>query len=257
MSEMVLRDKIAIVTGASSGIGRATALRFAKEGAAVALVARSEASIVAMAEDLKAQGGRAMAVAGDLADPAFSQRVVEATVKQFGGIDCLVNSAGSISAGSIKDTTFADWNALMTLNLHAVFLLMQACVPHLVERKGNVVNVSSVTGLRSFPGRLGYCVSKAALDQLTRCAALELAPDGVRVNAVNPGVVVTNLQRSSGMDEASYAQWLKNSTPAHPLGRVGSADEVAELILFLASSKAAWITGVTYSIDGGRAQTCQ
>jgi NAD(P)-dependent dehydrogenase (short-subunit alcohol dehydrogenase family) len=257
MSEMVLKGKIAIVTGASSGIGKATAVRFAREGATVVLVARSEVSIQSLANELQEKGCRAMAVAGDLSDPAFPQQVVDAAVKEFGRVDCLVNSAGIISTGSIKDTSFADWNALMTLNLNSVFLLTQACVPHLVASKGSIVNVSSVTGLRSFPGRLGYCVSKAAVDQLTRCAALELAADGVRVNAVNPGVVVTNLQRQSGMDEASYAQWLDKSAPAHPLGRVGTADEVAELILFLASTKAGWITGVTYSIDGGRAQTCQ
>jgi len=248
---------VAIITGASSGIGKATAQRFAREGAAVVLVARSAAAIEALAEEINAAGGRALAVAADVALPEAPARIVAAAVQQFGGIDCLVNAAGGITAGSIKDTPYADWQALMQLNLDAVFLLMQACVPELVKSRGNIVNVSSVTGLRSFPGRLGYCVSKAAVDQLTRCAALELAGDGVRVNAINPGVVVTNLQRSSGMDEAEYAAWLEQTVPAHPLGRAGTVEEMAELILFLASEKAAWITGVTYSIDGGRAQTCK
>lgn len=197
-----------------------------------------------------------MAVAGDLTNPEFSQRVVDATIKQFGGIDCLVNSAGIYSSGSIKDTSFVDWNDLMNVNLHAVFLMMQVCMPHLVNSKGNIVNVSSLTGRRSFPGRIGYCVSKAAVDQLTCCAALEMAPEGVRVNAVNPGLVVTNLQRNSGMDESDYTEMLAKSIPLHPLGRVGEVEEIAELILFLASSKAGWITGVTCPIDGGRAQTC-
>ncbi|MCK5077355.1 MAG: SDR family oxidoreductase, partial [Calditrichia bacterium] len=132
----------------------------------------------------------------------------------------------------------------------------QLCLPSIIERKGNIVNVSSVTGVRAFPGILSYCSSKAALDQMTHCMALELAEDEVRVNAVNPGVTITNLHKNSGMDEKTYAAFLENSKKSHPLGRPGEAKEVAELILFLASEKASWITGVTYSIDGGRAQTC-
>ena len=145
---------------------------------------------------------------------------------------------------------------MMDINLTSVYRLMQMALPSITERRGNIVNVSSVTGLRAFPGVLAYCVSKAGVDQLTRCAALELASKGVRVNAVNPGVVMTNLHRNSGMDEAAYSKFLEHSKETHPLGRVGSPEEVAELILYLASDKASWITGVTYNIDGGRAQTC-
>jgi NAD(P)-dependent dehydrogenase (short-subunit alcohol dehydrogenase family) len=116
--------------------------------------------------------------------------------------------------------------------------------------------VSSVTGLRAFPNVLAYCVSKAAVDQFTRCAALELAPKGVRVNAVNPGVVRTNLHLNSGLSEDAYAAFVERSKTTHPLGRIGDPDEIADLILFLAPSKAGWITGGTYSIDGGRTQTC-
>ena len=144
----------------------------------------------------------------------------------------------------------------MNINLRAVFYLMNRCVPHLEKTKGNIVNVSSVTGPRAFPNVLAYCVSKAGIDQLTRCAALELAPKGVRVNAVNPGVVVTNLHKRSGMDSEKYKEFLEHSKTTHPLGRAGEAKEVAELIYFLASKKADWITGATYEIDGGRAQTC-
>jgi NAD(P)-dependent dehydrogenase (short-subunit alcohol dehydrogenase family) len=126
----------------------------------------------------------------------------------------------------------------------------------LEKTKGNIVNVSSVTGTRAFPGVLAYCVSKAGIDQLTRCAALELAPRGVRVNAVNPGVVVTNLHKRGGMDPDAYDKFLANAANTHPLGRAGQPEEVAELIYFLASEKAAWITGATYAIDGGRAETC-
>jgi NAD(P)-dependent dehydrogenase (short-subunit alcohol dehydrogenase family) len=133
---------------------------------------------------------------------------------------------------------------------------MRAALPHLVARKGSVVNVSSVNGLRSFPGVLAYCVSKAAVDQLTRCAALEMAPLGVRVNAVNPGVTVTNLHRRSGMDEAQYAAFLERSKTTHPLGRPGRPEDVASLVLFLASDRASWMTGETIPVDGGRHLTC-
>jgi NAD(P)-dependent dehydrogenase (short-subunit alcohol dehydrogenase family) len=126
----------------------------------------------------------------------------------------------------------------------------------LEQTKGNIVNVSSVTGPRAFPNVLAYCVSKAAVDQLTRCSALELAPKGVRVNAVNPGVVVTNIHKRGGMADEAYEKFLEHSKTTHPLGRVGKPEEIADLIFFLASDKASWITGATYEIDGGRAQTC-
>ena len=143
----------------------------------------------------------------------------------------------------------------MDVNVRAAFQLMQKALPSLIERRGNIVNVSSVTGLRAFPGVLAYCVSKAALDQLTRCASLELAAKGVRVNAVNPGVVVTEIHKR-GMSEEAYAGFLEHSKQTHPLGRTGRPEEIAALVLFLASDEASWITGATYSIDGGRAQTC-
>jgi NAD(P)-dependent dehydrogenase (short-subunit alcohol dehydrogenase family) len=156
----------------------------------------------------------------------------------------------------VESTTDEAWDTMMDINARAPFRLMRAAMPALTASKGSVVNVSSVTGLRSFPGVLAYCVSKSAIDQLTRCAALEMASKGVRINAVNPGVVVSNLHRRGGMNEESYAAFLTRSRETHPLGRPGEATEIADLIFFLASDGAQWITGETISIDGGRHLTC-
>jgi NAD(P)-dependent dehydrogenase (short-subunit alcohol dehydrogenase family) len=256
MAEKLLDGRAALVTGATSGIGRATALRFAGEGARVALVARSAEALKEVAGEIKARGGEAFEISADVMNESDAGRAVSETVGRLGGLDVLVSAAGIISNGTVETTTLADWDTMMNVNLRSVFHLMQLSAPHLEKRPGNVVNVSSVTGLRAFPGVLAYCVSKAGVDQLTRCAALELAPKGVRVNAVNPGVVVTEIHRRGGMNEENYAAFLERSKTTHPIGRVGRPEEVAELILYLASDRAAWITGATYSIDGGRAQTC-
>ena len=181
---------------------------------------------------------------------------MEKTVNRFTRLDVLVNAAGIIGSGTVENTTLDDWDTMMDINLRSIFRLMQLAVPHLEKTKGAIVNVSSVTGLRAFPGVLAYCVSKAGVDQLTRCAALELAPKGIRVNAVNPGVVRTNLHKRSGMDDAAYARFVEHSKTTHPLGRIGEPEEVAELIVFLSGFRSEWITGTTISIDGGRGQTC-
>jgi NAD(P)-dependent dehydrogenase (short-subunit alcohol dehydrogenase family) len=167
-----------------------------------------------------------------------------------------VQAAGVIASGGVEGTTDAAWDAMFGVNVRAPFRLLREAAPHLIDARGAVVNVSSVTGLRAFPGLASYCASKAALDHLTRAAALDLAPKGVRVNAVNPGVVVTNLHRRGGMDEARYAVFLEHAKETHPLGRPGTADEVADLIAFLLSEKSGWITGETIAIDGGRHLTC-
>ena len=251
-----MNKKVAIITGASSGIGRATVQVFSANGFQVVAVGRNEKELGLLRQETQTSTGSVKIHLADIRETSQVERLVIETVEHFGQIDVLVNAAGIIANGTIEDTTLDDWDKMMNINLRSVFYLMKICVPHLEKTKGNVVNVSSVAGTRSFPNVLAYCVSKAALDQLTRCSALELAPKEIRVNAVNPGVVVTNLHKRSGMDDEGYEKFLENSKNTHPIGRVGKPEEIADLIYYLASEKAAWITGATYEIDGGRAQTC-
>jgi len=247
---------VAIITGASSGIGRATAGRFAREGYAVVAVGRQADALAAVVADITAGGGVAEAVTADVTAAEAPAQIVGRAVDRFGGIDALVNAAGIIASGTVETTTDEAWDGMFDINVRAPFRLMREATAHLAERRGAIVNVSSVTGLRAFPGVLAYCASKAALDHLTRAAALELAPKGVRVNAVNPGVVVSNLHRRGGMGAEQYAAFLERSKETHPLGRPGQPEEIAELIVFLATGRSGWITGDTIAIDGGRHQTC-
>jgi len=248
--------RVAIVTGASSGIGKATALRLAADGLCVVAVGRDRAALDAVCGEIRAGSGQAETVVMDVTSADGPAAIVAAARERRGRIDVLVNAAGIIASAGVRETTDEAFDTMMTLNVRASFRLMREASAALVETKGTIVNLSSVAGTRAFPGLLSYCVSKAAVDQLTRCAALDLAASGVRVNAVNPGVVVTNLHRRGGMDESRYAAFLEHSKTTHPLGRPGTADEVAELIAFLASPASGWITGETISIDGGRHLTC-
>jgi len=245
-----------VITGASSGIGRATAIRFGRAGAAILAVARDAGALAEVADAVQREGGRSSILSADVTESAAPAKIVAAALQQLGGLTTLVNAAGIIGSGTIEATTDEQWDTMMDINSRAPFRLMRAAMPALIQSKGSVVNVSSVTGLRSFPGVLAYCVSKSAIDQLTRCAALEVAAKGVRINAVNPGVVISNLHRRGGMDEEKYTAFLEHSKATHPIGRPGEPNEIAELIFFLASPNAAWITGETISIDGGRHLTC-
>ena len=246
----------AIVTGATSGIGRATTRRLTREGWAVLAVGRNAGALEDVVREVAEHGGRCEPIEGDITAPDAPARIVAAALQAFGELHALVNAAGIIGSGTVETTDIEEGDAMMSVNVRAPLCLMQAAIPALADTRGSIVNVSSVAGLRAFPNLLVYCVSKAALDQLTRCAALDLAPKGIRVNAVNPGVVVTNLHRRSGMSEGAYAAFLEHSKTTHPLGRAGEPDEIADLIYYLASERAGWITGETISIDGGRHLTC-
>ncbi|XP_061623372.1 3-oxoacyl-[acyl-carrier-protein] reductase FabG [Phyllopteryx taeniolatus] len=253
-----LKGKVTLITGASSGIGAGTSVLFAKLGALLALNGRDVESLKKVAKECKGCGGGAepLLVPGDLTDKDTVKRTVEEVIARFGRLDVLVNSAGILAMGGIETSDLATYDRVMNINVRSVYHLTQLCVPHLVETKGSIVNVSSVNGQRSFPGVLAYCMSKSAIDQFTRCVALELASKQVRVNSVCPGVIVTDVHKRAGLDEEQYAKFLEKCKQTHALGRPGEVDEVAHSIAFLASDAASFITGVNLPIDGGRHAMC-
>ncbi|XP_004072104.1 uncharacterized protein LOC101161976 [Oryzias latipes] len=253
-----LKGKVALITGASSGIGAGTSVLFAQLGALLALNGRDVENLTKVAQKctLQCGGAEPLLVPGDLTDEETVRKTVEQTLAHFGRLDVLVNSAGILAMGSIETSDLAQYDKVMDVNVRSVYHLTQLCVPHLVQTKGSIVNVSSVNGQRSFPGVLAYCMSKSAIDQFTRCIALELAPKQVRVNSVCPGVIVTEVHKRAGLDDEQYAKFLARCKETHALGRPGEVEEVAQSIAFLASDAASFITGVNLPIDGGRHAMC-
>lgn len=193
---------------------------------------------------------------GDLTVEKDVESLLVATLNKFNRLDVLVNNAGVIEYGTIETTSMEQYDRVMNANMRSVYHLIMRAVPHLVINKGNIVNVSSVNGIRAFQNVLAYCVSKAALDQMTRCTALELASKGVRVNSVNPGVVDTGLHVRGGLAQEQLGNFLEHSKTTHALGRTGEVDEVAATIAFLASDSASFITGASIPVDGGRHAMC-
>lgn len=247
--------RVALVTGATSGIGRELAVAFARAGAAVAITGRRAALLDETAADVRALGGKVITVAGDQRDEAHAAEAVRRTVAELGGLHVLVNNAGVIGSGPLETTTTEAWDRIFDTDVKGPFFFCRAAIPHLKGQPGaNVVNIGSVAGVRPYANLAPYVAAKAALDKLTECLALEWAPFGVRVNSVNPGVVVTNLHKA-GNAVPDYDAFLERSKQTHPLGFVGATSDVVDAVLFLASDKSRWVTGVHHLVDGGRSLT--
>jgi NAD(P)-dependent dehydrogenase (short-subunit alcohol dehydrogenase family) len=246
-----LGGKVAFVTGAGTGIGAATARRFAAEGATVVLCARNATRLEAVAAEIAAARGRAFVHACDVGDFDALVRALEATAERHGRLDVLVNNAMFGGMGALAELPLADWQRNFRINSDAVFVATQAAFRLMPKNGGgSIVNISSICGIRAVGYTAGYSASKAAMIQLSAVAAIEGAPLGIRVNTVIPGAVDTEAMRASYGGNDAWAQAVAAAIPA---GRNGRPDELASAILFLASDESSYVTGACLNVDGGKA----
>jgi 2-deoxy-D-gluconate 3-dehydrogenase len=235
------------VTGASRGIGRAIALALAGAGADVALTARSQDALSSAAAEIEAMGRAAVAIPADVTDPAQVEAGIERTIRELGGLEIVVNNAGGTRFVTPLVTLRQEgWDKVLRLNLTSAFFVVKAAGPHLLARgRGSVINIASVAGIRGAPALSFYAAAKGGLLQLTTSLAREWAGSGVRVNAISPGYIETDLARAGDDD------FMESTLPDIPMGRWGRAEEVAGVAVFLASDAASYITGANVVVDGG------
>jgi len=254
-----LEGKVAIVTGAGSGLGKAAAIRFACEGAGVGCVDIVPESAAATAAAISGDGRRALAVTADVSRPEDAERMTQETADAFGPIDILYANAGIAGIGDAMSMAPETWDRVIAVNLTGVWLSDKYVLPYMVERgRGSIINQASIGGLIGVPGIAPYAAAKGGIIGLTKQMAVEFGPHNVRVNAVCPGTVPTPLVTATyeeragiGGAGATVAEGLAAATERYPIGRLGTADEIASLALFLASDEASWITGGVFVVDGG------
>jgi len=249
---MRFQDKVVVITGAGTGMGRATALRFAREGARVVVVDWKAENGKETVNQIQARQGKAVLVVADVSQSEGARHIAQEAVSAFGGIDILCNNAGILYYGTVVDTPEEDWDRVLDINLKGIYLCSKYCIPEMIRRGGGaIINTASVHGLATQKEMAAYAASKGGVIALTRNMALDYAPYGVRVNCVCPGTIDTPMLDYALQLEPDPVTARKEFEAMHPLGRVGRPEEVAELILFLASDQASFITGAPYLIDGG------
>ncbi|HUJ41357.1 MAG TPA: glucose 1-dehydrogenase [Candidatus Acidoferrales bacterium] len=246
-----LAGKIAVVTGAASGIGRAIALRFTVEGAAVVLADVNEAAGTAAAAEAAREHGRARYAHTDVTRAEDCEAAVRAAQEWYGGLDVLVNCAGIIRRATVTELSEADWDLVMEVNAKSVFLMSRAAMPALAGARGGIVNIASGWGLAAGPRAAAYCASKAAVVLLTKAMAIDHGPQGVRVNCICPGDTDTPMLRSEARQIGQPDAEFLAEAARRPLGRIGRPEEIADAAVFLASDAAQFITGTALVVDGG------
>ena len=244
-----LDGKVALITGGGTGIGAACARVFAQEGAAVVITGRRKDVLETVVKEIEQKKGRAVAVAGSVTDETHARSAVAQAVRAFGKLDVLVNNAGVVVFGkALHETDEATWNDMLAVNLTGAYRMIKAAVPEMTRAgAGAIVNVSSIASLVGIPMLAAYSAAKGGLDALTRCVAMDYAAQKIRCNSVCPGLVDTPMASGLINNPEALAQLLT----AYPLGRPGTPEEVAMLILYLASDESAWVTGSIFPIDGG------
>ncbi|KAK6195165.1 hypothetical protein SNE40_000645 [Patella caerulea] len=251
-----LKDKVVIITGASSGIGEGTAVMFAQYGSRVVLSGRSSENLERVAGRCREVGltdHQILVLQGDLANDDVRKKLIDETIKKYGQLDVLVNNAGVCHLVDTTKTTPEYYDDMMNTNTRAPFFLTQYAIPYLKQSKGNIINVSSQFSEMAVPQMYGvYCMTKAAMDMFTKCLSLELGPFGIRVNSVNPGSVASNLEKRgpTALSEETYNYFLSLEKQRHPIGRVGTAEDIAWGIVFLACDRSSFISGERMFIDG-------
>jgi NAD(P)-dependent dehydrogenase (short-subunit alcohol dehydrogenase family) len=252
VAESEFEGRVAVITGAAMGIGRACAEAFARGGASVVIADVNEEIGRQTTAAITAAGGKAIFVAADVALMADMEAMAKAALTAFGSIDILVNNAARAIGGRVDETDEVTWNAVMDVNLSGVWRGMRVCVPEMIRRKrGVVINISSVQSLVGFTGWAAYAAAKGGINALTQQSAVDLAPFGIRVNAVAPGTIMTPLNQKIFETIDDPQKLIDTWNKAHPLGRFGEAHEVADAVTFLASDRASFITGEILRVDGG------
>jgi NAD(P)-dependent dehydrogenase (short-subunit alcohol dehydrogenase family) len=245
-----LEGKVAIVTGAGTGIGRAIAAAYVREGAHVAVVGRREGKLNDVVRELGSE--RVLALPGDVTDATFVRRLVDETADWFGDINVLVNNAGILVGGTIETATEDDFERMFNTNVRAVWLLCREVLPHMrTAGGGSIINVSSVVGVVGARNRAAYSASKGAVTILTKSMALDHAPDKIRVNCICPGYVHTELTENFERDLPNLDEYLAYRKSQQPIGRFGEPQDIAPMAVYLASDESSWVTGSAMMVDGG------